>query len=209
VRGILNDGSPGDPSTSKSGTTLPFRPAFDRTNKLVQDGGGWAGYTLVQRIEVAALMASGLPSPLGQVKITVRTASNSGASIDRIYISQPDSGVGKNPYDSLATDLTAVYDPTPLPQPPTPFPLGPSTSHPFPAVTYTVDQTRPLLIAIDFSSGAVSGIGSEDAAAATPPDPVFMWFSNSPGSEASKPTRTGTYSPQQQRLDLIEKIEVG
>jgi hypothetical protein len=210
------DGSLSDPSSPATGTTTSFQTAFDRTGKLVQDGTGWAGFTLVQRIEPAALTASGQPPPLGQVKITLRTSSTSGASIDRIYISQADPALGANPYDSLAADLAAVYDPTPFPQAPTPLIVGTNTSLTLPRVTdpvviYTVDQTKPLLIAIDFSASPASAIAFEDAAAATPPDPVQAYYSNSPGGEAFKPKRVGSYTtpPTGRRLYLIEKIEAG
>jgi hypothetical protein len=69
--------------------------------------GNWQGWTLVQRIEPARLTRSGT-----QVRITLQASSAAGAtgaSIDRIYISQPSSAPGAHPYDSAA-DLAKIYD---------------------------------------------------------------------------------------------------
>ena len=74
--------------------------AYQKT--LTQDGAGWAGFTLVQRIEAAHLGATG-----PHIRISVQASSVSNASIDRVYVSQIDSA-GKA-YDS-ASDLTLVYD---------------------------------------------------------------------------------------------------
>src|SRR5262245_10058337 len=81
------DGPSGDWSTPVVGTTLPFVPTFQAWPDppyTPLDSDGWEGYTLVQRIEPLRLSTSGT-----QVRITLRASSMSDASIDRIYISQP------------------------------------------------------------------------------------------------------------------------
>ena len=68
--------------TGVAGKTLSFEPTFDAESQLTLDEEGREGFCLVQRIEPARLMLSGT-----QVRITLRGSSVSGASIDRIYIS--------------------------------------------------------------------------------------------------------------------------
>src|SRR4029079_3802627 len=95
----------------------------------------WEGYCLVQRFEAGALFKSG-----DLVSITLR-ASSTGASIDRIYISQAvDPGPGIDPYDSVeyrAAMQDTVFKP-PLVIPPAP-PNQPNTVT-IAAILYTLDN---------------------------------------------------------------------
>jgi hypothetical protein len=143
---------PNEPSAwspPKAGKT--FESTFDGMLKQddQHDSSGWEGRTLVQRIEPARLSKSS-----NQIQILVQ-ASSSGASIDSIFISQADPGSTANPWDPF-TDLT----PVPLPQ--KPFPVAAGKPVPLPPVSYTLDRTIPLLIAVDFSWPAPSGVKYSD-----------------------------------------------
>jgi hypothetical protein len=129
------------------------------------------------------------------------------ASIDSIYISQPDPA-GK-PYDSLApnpagTGLTKIADSLVIsvgsgPNPP-PYVLTP--------VLYSLDRTQPLLIAFQFSSPpTLSGIRYALVPAPPPPLATAYYFL---GAEAALTDRSPGYTPvHEPRLYLIAKIEVG
>lgn len=200
VRGVFNNGDTSDWSASVAGTTLAFVPAYAKT--LSDPSPGWAGYTLVQRIEAAYLGATG-----PHVRITVEAASDSDASIDRIYISQADSA-GK-PYDSAA-DLTAVYDLAANQQQPFVVPAG--TTKSLPIVAYTINKFQALLIAVDFSSAPASGT---KAARLIPTSEAANYNLAPPGGEAAARTRSPNYQQggdiamMTSNVILITKIEVG
>ena len=109
VRAGTIDGPSGDWSAPVDATTLPFVPTFEAWPDPAStplDSDGWEGYTLVQRIQPIRLSTSGT-----QVRITLRASSTSDASIDRIYISQPQPNPTNDPtihpYNSF-TDLTQI-----------------------------------------------------------------------------------------------------
>jgi hypothetical protein len=209
---VLNDGSMSNWSGFVTGTTLAFQTTFDETfafedQALGQDSGGWEGYTLVQRIEAAALTPlSPMDRAVDQVRITLRASNASDASIDRIFISQTDPTLGANPYDS-ATDHMEV------PLPTTPFVVGKGTS-PTLVVDYTGvqpakaqgpnDPGRPLLIAVQFTPPpSASGIRYEDG---VPSSKATAYWKQV--AEADFTTRSATYQSQA-RIYLIEKVELG
>ena len=154
-----------------------FAAAFTGTDAL-------RGRCLVQRIEPVRLSNSGT-----QVEITLQAFAES-VLIDRILISQP--AASGNPYDS-ADDLTDVATAVTLVQP--------NSSLTLPAVSYNLDRTRPLLIAMDISnnSGALpflQGVPATDAVA----------FFN-PGAEAATEIRSAGYTSRP-RIYLVERIDV-
>jgi hypothetical protein len=177
-------------SSGVMGSTLG-QLTFQET--LSADDDTWADKTLVQRIEAARLTASGT-----QVKLVLQASSDGDASIDRIYISQPDPTPGADLYDAAA-DLTAVYDP-PIP---TPLVIAANTFVSLPAVHYSLDHTQPLLIAFDFSSSAGSGIRYVEP---VPPEEATA-FSN-PGAEAKLRPRSSGYTSED-RIYFIMEIQVG
>jgi hypothetical protein len=150
------------------------------------DGINWQGFCLVQRIEAVRLSLSGTE----QVRLTLRAASSSSASIERIYISRPDPA--GDPYDS-ATDLTAIIS--------TPLVIPANTAVTLPAVNYNLDEAQPLLIAVDFSVASTSRIRCTKA---VPFQEAFAYFKL--GAEAAKANRTG-FAPYP-GIYLIEKIEI-
>jgi hypothetical protein len=186
----FSDGTQSDWSSSVFGTTLG-QLAFQET--LSTDEDGWEGWTLVQRIEAIRLTASGT-----QVKIIVQASSDSDASIDRIYISQPDPAGGADPYDSAA-DLTAVYDP-PIP---TPLVVPANTFLNLPAVQYNLDQSQPLLIAFDFSVSPGSGIKYVEPVPAAEATAYYNL-----GAEAKLRDRSSGYASAD-RVYFIMEIQVG
>src|SRR5262249_15864473 len=141
-------------SNPVSATTPPFQTTFTQQT-LPNPDGGWQGWTLVQRIEAARLTTSGT-----QVRITLQASSAAGAtgaSIDRIYISQPSSAPGAHPYDSAA-DLTKIYE---IMDAGVPLVMAKGQTKTVPAVNqtgvnYNLDPTKPLLIAVDFTDGKVT-----------------------------------------------------
>jgi hypothetical protein len=137
------------------------------------------------------------------VSVTLRAASV-GASIDRVYISQGDITPGMDPYDSLAPH-SALYD-----APSMPLVIAPFQSVTLPAVDYTLDQTKPVLIAVDFSASAVSGVMFMQL---RPEETVGCYKAQTPLTpgeepEARKTDRTG-YVATPGNLYLIERIDVG
>jgi len=194
VRAVFSDGETSGWSSPVTGTTLSFEPTFSET--LIADEAGWEGYTLVQRIEAARLSRSGT-----QVKLTLRASSVSDASIDRIYLSQPDPT--GDPYDSAA-DLIKVHD-TDDGSSAIVVPANTAVTLPatIPAVNYNLDEGRPLLIAVDFSGAPPSGISYRDAVLAE--EAVGYWHA---GAEAAVRDRAPAYTPEA-RIYLVEKIEVG
>jgi hypothetical protein len=184
VRAVFSDGATSSWSESVVGTTLSFEETFSET--LIKDDANWEGYCLVQRIEAVRLSRSGT-----EVKLTLRASSVSDASIDRIYISQPDPA--GQPYAS-ASDLTAVTS--------TPVVVPADTAVTLPAVNYTLDEGQPLLIAVDFSAAPPSGIRYTDAVTAQQASAYYKL-----GSAAAIADRTAFTSYP--GLYLVEKIEVG
>ena len=161
-----------------------LEPLISFSETLIADDLGWEGYCLVQRIEPVRLSRSGT-----QVKLTLRAASV-GASIDRIYISQADPA--GQPFDS-ASDLTAVTS--------APIVIAANTEVTLPPVNYRFDETKPLLIAVDFGATPASGIRYTDAVT-----PQQASAYHKLGAEAANATRAGfTAYPG---LYLIERIEV-
>jgi hypothetical protein len=151
---------------------------------------GWEGWTLIQRFEARAISRSG-----DKVSLTLR-AGSAGASIDRIYLSQADPAAGSEPFDSVdyrATMQDTAFGP-PLVIPPAP--LNQTNTLTMPAILYTLDHTKPLLIAIDFSATPVSEIMYRDV----PPNVANAYYKEQaplqPGEEpeARKTDRDG-YTP--------------
>jgi hypothetical protein len=196
--------APGDPEglmgelwnlhQSVTGTTpnTPFEPTFE--GALTHDDGGWAGYTLVQRIEPYALSKSGT-----QVRLTLRASSVDGPGgtyIERVYISKPDPA--GHPYDSN-DDLTQVSPKIYLraDQPLTLF------------TRYKLDKASPLLIAADITGPA--GIKYRPVKTSSRRAP----FGNLPigtayrraGAEAALRNRSADYESAN-LIYLVEMIEV-
>ena len=176
--------------------------------ELTLTDSGWEGYCLVQRFEAGALFKSG-----DLVSITLR-ASSAGASIDRIYISQAaDPGPGIDPYDSVeyrATMQDTAFKP-PLVIPPAP--PNQTNTVTIPAILYTLDNTKPLLIAVDFSATPASGIMYREVPAENAVAYYKLQGPLQPGEEpeARKTDRSG-YTPSpagRGRIYLIERIDVG
>lgn len=179
------------------GTTpnTPFLPTFEGT--LRGDEEGWEGYCLVQRIESHGLKRSG-----GQVQLTLRASSTAqyGAFIESVYISKV--AVGGNPYDS-AEDLTEV---TPK------FDIQRGQTFTLPAISYRLDRTQPLLIAVDFKVPPwPSGISYRPVVRSIGPGgqptvPVGIAYWN-PGAQAAIKNRSAGYASAN-RIYLIERIGV-
>jgi hypothetical protein len=112
---------------------------------------------LVQRFEARALSRSG-----DKISLTLR-AGSAGASIDRIYLSQANPAAGSEPFDSVdyrATMQDIAFAP-PLIIPPAP--LNQTNTVTIPAILYTLDHTKPLLVAIDFCATPASEIMYRDS----------------------------------------------
>ena len=107
VRAIGADGEFGEWSNDRPdvlGQTLGFELTFEWTSQermALMDVPNWEDYCLVQRIEATRLSKGGR-----WIKLTLRGPAIGSASIDRIYVSQPDPG-GNDPYDS-AGDMREV-----------------------------------------------------------------------------------------------------
>jgi hypothetical protein len=213
VRSVfLSDGTISSWSTQVTGTTLAFKQTFaqDLTGSAASDEGGWEGYTLVQRIEAAALMASGRP-----VTVTLYASSTSAAHIDRIYISQPDPAPGAHPYDSF-TDITKVWDISS--DGPLVIPAASSVTLPLkgsPPINYSIQAPSPnnpgqaLLVAVDFSSTPGSGIRYVAGVASTRAKAYWRLG----GTEAAVQHRSANYQPDpvagSPRIYLVGDIEAG
>lgn len=200
VRGVFTNGDTSGWSSAVMGTTLPFTSAYSKP--LTSMEGGWEGYTLVLRIEAAHLSATG-----PHVRVTVQAASPSGASIDRIYISQA-SPTG-NPWDS-ASDLTPIYDLAANQNQPFIVPAGAPTA--LPIVAYTINRFQALLIAVDFTPSSTSSV---EAAPSILTSEASTYYLQTAMGEAALQTRspgfildTGT-QPMTSLVTFITNIEVG
>ncbi len=193
-----------DPAT---GATLdaPFEPAFEASLGL--DSEGWQGRCLVQQI-------TGLARGGRQLRLVLRASSVNPAYVDRLWISKPDAA--GDPYDS-AGDLVEVHPKLIVPA---------NRTLTLPAIRYTLDEHQPLLIAIDFSNGAPSGVKYINVRRLPVFDVMLRRFGSSPrfafwrggfgpqgraywtaGAQASLRDRGPNYI-QENRIYLIEKIEV-
>ena len=162
---------------------------------LATDQAGVDGFCIVQRIEPVRLAAGGT-----LVFITVRGSTVANLVIDRVFISQV-AAVG-DPYDS-AGDLTHVASTVTVPA---------NTPVTLPAVAYTLDRTKPLLIIFDIS--ATPGLGNVRLQTPVPAAEAIMHFRNltaeasiadrgpSPANPGAPPYVT---SPS---IYLVERIEV-
>jgi hypothetical protein len=196
VRGYDTSGDPTDWSTPVNGTTLTS--AYAKT--LTADSINWQGYTLVQRIESAQLIATG-----PHVRISVQAGSARAASIDRISVSQVASG-GK-PYDS-APDLTLVYDLAANQNQPFVVPAGMTQA--LPIVAYSLNRFQALLIAVDFSATPPSDV----ATTPVPTSEAVAYYLQTSTGEAAIQTRSPNYiqagdNPTTSGVFLITNIEVG
>jgi hypothetical protein len=177
--------------------------------ELVLSETGWQGLCIVQRFEANVLSRSG-----NVVSITLRVPAT-GISIERIYISPADPAPGMDPYDS--SDYLGAFhdtDTTPALVVP-PSPTNQSQTVTLPVISYGVDHTRPLLIAIELSASPPSSIMYKPV----PPETAVAYYKPQgplqPGEqpEARKTDRDG-YSrwpaaPTQGGIYLVETIEVG
>jgi hypothetical protein len=104
------------------------------------------GSTLILRIEPSRLARSG-----SQIALTLTGPSAGATSIDRIYVSQPAGGAA-DPYDAAA-DLTRVTDvnsgdPVVV--------VGANDTRQLPPVSYNLDESQPLLVAIDITQSPLA-----------------------------------------------------
>lgn len=188
VRAILTGTDPTDWSNPVEETTRMYTNTFETA--LTSSEVGWGGYTLVQRIEAVRLTTDGT-----QVRITLRAGAGD-AHIDRVYISQP-AAVG-DPYDSDA-DLTAIST--------TQIVVPANASAVLGPIAYALDQTKPLLIAIDFApSPAPDSVIAFDASVATDAVAYFQDF-NASAPQAMNADRDTGY-PSDNRIYLVQRIEV-
>jgi hypothetical protein len=173
-----SDGERSSPSETAQATTLGTAFAATLTTNRNEQGN-----CIVQRIEPSRLFRGGT-----QVVLTVEASTNTNLVIDRIYISQVASS--GDPYDA-AGDLTQVAAAVFVAQ---------GTSLTLPPVTYTLDQTQPLLIAFDIGSPGgvrhVPNVPSSEAAA-------FVL----PAQEAALADRQ-TGIPPVDRIYLVTRIDV-
>ena len=171
---------------------LFFKTAFEVA--LTTDQPGLEGFCLVQRISSALLTDTTFFHHGSQLlKLTVRGSTVGGLTLDNIYISQV--AAAGDPYDSAA-DLTQVASAVSLPA---------NTEKILPAVNYTLDQSKDLLIAFDISPTP----GQGNVRSVAPLSGADHYF-RAATQQAAAPDRspdfaTGTPSG---RHYLIEKIEV-
>jgi hypothetical protein len=206
---VQGDGAFNPTSASAIGTTLAFETTFDETGKFSVDSSPWEGFTLVQRIEAAALMPISR-TQVAQVRITLYASSMGDASIDRIFISAP--ATGGNLYDSAAdlTEVPLIVEGDTTPSMPLVVPANRSKT--LRGVNYIVQpQSQPLLIAVDFTNSSTTPPPSavreavEVAARA-----VAFWRKGAP--EAGRQMRTAGYQPGPAgapAVYLIGKVEIG
>ncbi len=159
----------------------PFEQTFAAT---FTDVDALRGRCLVQRIEPVRLSSGGTA-----VQLTLQAFAES-VVIDRILISQP-AATG-DPYDS-ADDLTDVSTAVILVQPNSSLTLAP--------VSYNLDRTKPLLIAMDISDSS----GSLPVLQGVPATDAVAFFNLGP--EAAIKDRQPGYTSRP-RIYLVERIEV-
>ena len=199
VRAVKLNGEYTDWSGPASAKTFSFQATFEWRNYeevFSRNSPGWAGMCIVQRIEAVRLTTSGT-----QVRVTLRAASDSDASVKRVYISRPDPDPSKDPYDSGA-DLTPITT--------TPFVVTANTTLELPVVDYTLNAGAPLLIAIDFADAPPSGIRTSDHAVGSttihvPPEEAQTFFK--PATEAAETADRTGFSPTA-GINFVFKIEV-
>ncbi len=189
VRAILTGIDPTDWSNPVEARTRMYTNTFEAA--LTSSEVAWGGWTLVQRIEAVRLTTDGT-----QVRITLRAGAGE-AHIDRVYISQP-AALG-DPYDSEA-DLTAISATQIVVPANSTAVVGP--------IAYALDQTKPLLIAIDFApSPDPDSVIAFDASVATDAVAYFQDF-NASAPQAMNADRDTGY-PSENRTYLVQRIEVG
>ncbi len=192
-----NVDSPPDWSTAVSGKT--FELTFDGMLVPTIEGTGAEGMTQVQRIESGYPLTKNGPS----VQILLQADAVSGASIDAIYISQADLNQPNEPWQP-ANDLTQV----PLPAQPFIMPPGGSVVALAP-VAYTLDKSKPLLIAVNYSVSPASGVKASNP---LPITQAAVYYK--PGAEAGLQTRSAGYNlittgdPTLSAINLIANIYV-
>jgi hypothetical protein len=188
VRAILTGTDPTDWSNPVEATTRMYANTFEAA--LTSSEVGWGGYTLVQRIEAVRLTTDGT-----QVRVTLRAGAGE-AYIDRMYISQP--AEAGDPYDSSA-DFTAVSMTRVVVPANSTAVVGP--------IDYVLDQTKPLLIAVDFApSPDPDSVIAFDESVATDAVAYYQDF-NASAPQAMNADRDTGY-PSESRIYLVEKIEV-
>lgn len=164
---------------------------------LADDPLNLRGDCLVQRIPSARLKNKG-----SKVKITVRGSTAGNLTIDRVYISQPvQPAASGDPWDSH-TDLTKVIN----------IDVGdlavvllantPATSKILGPINYSLDPAKDLLIAFDISNAPGQGEGSSVDL------PGAVAYRKVTSQQAAQPNRGPGYNPRQDKLYLVEKIEV-
>lgn len=164
---------------------------------------GYQGHCLVQRFEAFTLTRSG-----NRVSITLR-APPTGLSIERIYISRPHPSPSADPYDSVGPG-GALQDSATQPRLVVP-PSSQSQTVTVPAIPFLVDESQPLLIAVEFSSLVTSDIMYKEVPFGKAVGFYKILQPLQPGEEpeARKTDRDGYVRSSVGGIFLIEKIEVG
>jgi len=186
-----NGDTTGEPSATATATTKPFASAYSKL--LTQSTSPVEGSTLIQRIEASHLSGTGT-----HVRITVQAAPESGASIDRGYISKVNTmGKAWDPNNDPADParLTAIYDSGANQNQPFLVPKGETKV--LPITRYTIDQSEALLIAFDFTPGPLSGVANGptsrvETAPDIPKSEATVYFLLGV-AEAALPTRSPDY----------------
>ncbi|QIF04536.1 fibronectin type III domain-containing protein [Roseimicrobium sp. ORNL1] len=183
-----------DRSESATGRTLDFMPAFSAT--LTTDQAGIGGFCLVQRIEPVRLVRSG-----SKVRLVLQGSTAGNLLIDRATISQV--ATGGNVYDS-AVDLVEIATAVSIP-------AGQIVE--LPVVTYTLDQTKPLLVAFDISPTA--GMGNVRFVNPVPATDASMHFraaTAEAGIQDRLPSAANPGAPPYNAstsIYLVQRIDVG
>lgn len=183
-----------DRSESATGRTLDFMPAFTAT--LTTDQAGINGFCLVQRIESLRLVRSGT-----KVRVLLQGSTAGNLLIDRVTISQ--AATGGNVYDSAA-DLLEIATAVSIP-------AGQTLE--LPVVTYTLDQTKPLLVAFDINPTA--GMGNVRFVNPVPGTDASMHFraaAAEAGIQDRLPSAANPGAPlynASTSIYLVQRIDVG
>jgi hypothetical protein len=183
--------------TEVSGKT--YELTFDGMLNPAIEGTGAEGQTQVQRIEPAYPLTKSSIA----VQILLQADAASGASIDAIYISQADPNQPNEPWQPAA-DLTQV----PLAAQPFILPPGGAVVALAP-VLYALDNSKPLLIAINYSASPASGVKASNPLPITRASVYYK-----PGAEAGLQTRSAGYNlittgdPTLSAVNLIANIYV-